>query len=161
MNELLDAAEGDVTWKVASVAQDETDRMNVLPEIGDAGDTGEADRMNALSEVVEAGSETDRVDALLDIGTQSCEAGADSGRPAFMEDVPVEASLLQFVDAVGGTPVVAQMQIPMVVGGNPGLHERALFSSRSVSGSSQLGCACFGVWTLARNVVGRFGVQRR
>ena len=31
-----------------------------------------------------------------------------------MEDVPVEASLLRFVDAVGGTLVVALMQIPMV-----------------------------------------------
>ena len=70
--------------------------------------------MNALSEVVKAGSETDWMDALLDIGTQSCEAGTDLGRQASMEDVPVEASLLQFVDAVGGTPVVAQMQIPMV-----------------------------------------------
>ena len=64
MNALLYAAEGDVTWKVASVAQDETDRMNVLPEIGDAGDTGEADRTNSLSEVVEAGGETDRMNAL-------------------------------------------------------------------------------------------------
>ena len=83
--------------------------MNVLREVQDCSGTGEADRMDALSEVVQG--ETDRMDVLLEIGTKSFEAGIDSARQTPMEDVPAEASLLQFGDAVGGTPVVAQMQI--------------------------------------------------
>ena len=108
----------------------ETDRMDVLSEIEGNGGAGEADRMNVLSEVQDPSGtgETDRLDALLEIGTKSCEAadsaseahiktceaGTDSARQVRTEDAPVEASVLQFVDTVGGTPVVAQMQITMV-----------------------------------------------
>ena len=71
-----------------------------------------------LSEVqeLEIGAESCEAgtDAARDSHIKTCEAGTDSARQTPMEDVPVEASLLRFVDAVGGTPVVSQMQIPMV-----------------------------------------------
>ena len=90
--------------------------------------------MDALSEVVEAGGETDRMDALLEIGTKSCEAGTDSARKAPHKDVPLEASLLQSVDAVGGTPVVAQTQITMVQTDIDALRDRFRVISHEIQG---------------------------
>ena len=73
-------------------AVEEFDWVEVLPEIGDAGDAGEADRtvvlsedqhpgcagetdgMNELSEIEDDGSETDRLDALSEVGLKSCAA---------------------------------------------------------------------------------------
>ena len=79
-------------------------------------DAGETDWRNALSEIEGNGGagETDRRNALLEIGTKACEAGTDSACQTTVEVVPVEGSLLQFGEAVGGTLVVAQMQISML-----------------------------------------------
>ena len=118
-------------------AAGETDRLDALSEIEENGGAGEADRMDVLlgmrMVVILARligwtryQRSWRQVARL-IGWMRCwralrwkrtsslaRQALGSAHHTPMEDVQVEASLLRFVDAVGGTLVVVQMQIPMV-----------------------------------------------
>ena len=57
MNELSEVVE----------AGDDSDRMEMLSDVQDPGGAGETDGMNELSEVVEAGDDSDRMEMLSDV----------------------------------------------------------------------------------------------
>ena len=105
-----------------------------MSEVQNPSGTGETDRMDALLEIGRESCETG-IDSAREAHIKTCEAGTDSARHTLMEDVSVEASLLQVGDAVGGTPVVAQMQILVVQTGIEALRGRLRVTYHEIHGT--------------------------